>query len=994
MNFLRRCSLLTLALCSSVVLVGCNWGGSAGWGPPPPTVTALKLAPASIALKVSGTQALTATGSYSDATTKDLTGTSFYFSDNVAVATVSTSGVVTAVTPGSAHITATAAGVQSGSVTVTVTAKVASIAITTPSGGALALPLGMSSALAVTATYSDGSTQADAGVTYAVTAASPAGAATLSGAQLTGALVGTASIVATDTATGLVSAPLNVTVTAATGGAFSTVTFDDPAVSYTLTGFGGAEDSTVVLDPTGGTNKVSRVNRSASAATYAGTTVSTFANQSVGTIPLDAANTRMTVRVYSPAAGIHVRLKAEDAADNTHTVETEANTTLANAWELLTFNFANPATGTAALNPAFTFNKVSIFFNFGVDGATAGAQTYYFDDLAFLPGTGGGGATTPTMAAPTPPARNASDVLSVYSDAYAQIPNVNLFPNWGQSTVVSEVQVAGNNTQKYATFNYEGIDWMATPINVSAMVSLHVDVWTPDVTTLKVSIISNGLENAVTLTPTLAGWNSYDIDLAQYTVPDKTAIIQLKFEGTPPGGTVYLDNIYFWKGAASVNSPVFMSGALDTGVAFFDFGGALNSPAPAVDPLTTFTDGTAALKFVVTGAAGQYSGGALVASAPRDLRSFNALTFWAKASQTQGTLKVQLGNDAGVRANVNFQVESIGLPLTTSWQQFVIPLPDPTQANGIDGLFSFADGNNNYTFWVAKVQYLNVPANVLGTGVVAGDGFNGVPQPQSVPVGGSYAINPAPNSVIWTLGSGMLNGSPVVPLPNGGNLNNDAWRWFKLTSNNNAVATVSVDGVINGVAAGGPVTFTGTLAGTAIPGQTAVTVTAPLAIPTTVAPTPVLAPANVISLFSSAYTNVPVDTWSTIWSSCCNMLVDPYAIGAHNVKQYTLSNFVGVEYGLNGINAAVDATAMTGFHVDIWSPNPPGNIEIQLVNDAAGAAAIGKYQTGALATGSWASLDISLASFVGLSAKNKVNQLLFVASGPTVIYIDNVYFHN
>jgi len=157
----------------------------------------------------------------------------------------------------------------------------------------------------------------------------------------------------------------------------------------------------------------------------------------------------------------------------------------------------------------------------------------------------------PTTAAPTPPARAATDVLSVYSDAYTQIAGVDPFPNWGQSTVVSEVLVAGNKTRKYANLNYEGTDWSGNPINVSAMSKLHLDFWTKDVTSLKVSIISNGKENAVTLTPALSSWNSVDIDLAQYTVPDKTAIIQLKIEGTPAGGALYLDNIYFWKAAAS-----------------------------------------------------------------------------------------------------------------------------------------------------------------------------------------------------------------------------------------------------------------------------------------------------------------------------------------------------------------------------------------------------------------------------------------------------------
>ena len=59
---------------------------------------------------------------------------------------------------------------------------------------------------------------------------------------------------------------------------FSCITFDSPSVTYTLTGFGGAEDSSVVPDPTGGTNKVAKVVKSATAETCAGTTVSTGPN--------------------------------------------------------------------------------------------------------------------------------------------------------------------------------------------------------------------------------------------------------------------------------------------------------------------------------------------------------------------------------------------------------------------------------------------------------------------------------------------------------------------------------------------------------------------------------------------------------------------------------------------------------------------------------------------------------------------------------------------
>lgn len=158
--------------------------------------------------------------------------------------------------------------------------------------------------------------------------------------------------------------------------------------------------------------------------------------------------------------------------------------------------------------------------------------------------------TAPAAAAPTPTAL-AANVISIYSDAYTQTTGVNLNPNWGQSTAVTEIQVASNNTEKYATLNYQGIDFVGNAINVSGMSKLHIDVWTPDVTSIKVSLIATtgGGENAVTVTPTLAGWNSFDIDLAGYTVPDKTKIDQIKIEGAPAGGTIYFDNLYFWKAA-------------------------------------------------------------------------------------------------------------------------------------------------------------------------------------------------------------------------------------------------------------------------------------------------------------------------------------------------------------------------------------------------------------------------------------------------------------
>ncbi len=182
-------------------------------------------------------------------------------------------------------------------------------------------------------------------------------------------------------------------------GVFSTLTFDDPAVTYTLRGFNGAEDSTLQPDPDDAANQVVRVNRSDAAAIFAGTVVSTGPNESVGAIPLDPVTPLMSVRVNAPGAGIPVRLKIENSGDAAVSVETEATTTSA-GWQSLTFDFSNEASGTAAFDPMAVYDKLVVFFNFGTDGATAGAQTFYFDDVAVGAGDGGGGGGGGDTAAP------------------------------------------------------------------------------------------------------------------------------------------------------------------------------------------------------------------------------------------------------------------------------------------------------------------------------------------------------------------------------------------------------------------------------------------------------------------------------------------------------------------------------------------------------------------------------------------------------------------
>ena len=173
--------------------------------------------------------------------------------------------------------------------------------------------------------------------------------------------------------------------------------------------------------------------------------------------------------------------------------------------------------------------------------------TLYVDNIYFGATAGGGGGgscgTTDPTCAPTTviPAGSAT----IYSDAVS-VTNFDSCPNWGQATVCAgEQTIAGNKSLKYTNLNYQGLDWASSPVDVSGKGKLHIDFWTPDLTSVKVSIISAGKENAYTQVLTTGSWNSVNIDLSNYTVPDKTAIIQIKLESTTPG-TLYVDNIYFW----------------------------------------------------------------------------------------------------------------------------------------------------------------------------------------------------------------------------------------------------------------------------------------------------------------------------------------------------------------------------------------------------------------------------------------------------------------
>ncbi|GAB4327588.1 MAG: hypothetical protein Kow00127_20340 [Bacteroidales bacterium] len=191
---------------------------------------------------------------------------------------------------------------------------------------------------------------------------------------------------------------------------------------------------------------------------------------------------------------------------------------------------------------------------------------------------------------------------------------------------------------------------------------------------------------------------------------------------------------------------------------------------------------------------------------------------------------------------------------------------------------------------------------------------------------------------------------------------------------------------------------------TSVPGTTEVIVTAQngttsltynvhfIPYPVTTAPVPQHDPAHVISMFSDAYTDVPVDTWLTVWSQAALQDID---INGDAVKKYTDVNFFGVEtVGPN----LLDVTTMTHLHLDIWSPD--GNdFKLKLVdfgpdgNYGGGDDSEHEMVFTSPAVATWISYDLPLSDFTGLNITGNMAQYIMVKAPLGTLYLDNMYFY-
>ncbi len=425
------------------------------------------------------------------------------------------------------------------------------------------------------------------------------------------------------------------------------------------------------------------------------------------------------------------------------------------------------------------------------------------------------------------------------------------------------------------------------------------------------------------------------------------------------------------------NGDVFLDG-FSAGLAYVAFGDSKVS-AFQVDQNVKY-QGEASMRFDVPDAddpKGPYAGGVFGDPVGRNLTGFNALTFWIKATQAANIDELAFGTGG------SHQVTLLGLAVNTTWQKVIIPLPDPSKLSREFGFLSYAEAPENgkgYSFWIDEVKF-----EKLGTiahaqpGILDGqDQVISAETGDKLNIGGLYAE--------FNMPTGVDQRYELAPA------------YFNFASSNSSVATVNAQGEVS-VLDSGRAMVTATIGELAAIGSMTVLSTGAPLLPPVPAPTPMVDPDSVISMFSNAYTDVPVDTWNPFWEFSTTEVAD-VKIGDDDVKRYKMLNFVGILTE----SEKIDATEMTHFHIDIWTPDMtdlPKAFKVLLVDFGADGNFGGgddsshelTFTAPTLATETWVSLDIPLSDFVGLTNRSQIAQLVLSGDIPNV-FVDNVYYYN
>jgi len=424
---------------------------------------------------------------------------------------------------------------------------------------------------------------------------------------------------------------------------------------------------------------------------------------------------------------------------------------------------------------------------------------------------------------------------------------------------------------------------------------------------------------------------------------------------------------------------VFIDG-FSGGLNYFPFSGS-KANAFTVDREVKYK-GTASMRFdvpTVGDPTGAFAGAIFPDAAGRDLSDYDALTFWIKSTQAATLNEVGLGNDFGANKHL---VTMTNVPLSTNWTKVIIPIPDASKLTLEKGMFWYAEGaenGNGYTFWIDELKYEKLGTVAQPKPAI----FNGVDKKENSFIGSNVTIDGLTQT--YNLASGI--NQTVLAAPS----------YFKFSSSNIEVARVSELGIVT-IVGFGTAKITAAVAGVKAIGSLTIEASGSFGS----APVPTQAATNVISLFSNAYTNVPVDFFNGLYDGSTTKTSD-IKVGFDNFKYYSDLNYVGIEFK----NPAINATTMGFLHLDIWTADTTNTPFVVKIRDRGANGVIDtniftggptvddkeiSYTVPAnqITPGQWISINIPLTGDIA-SQKGNLAQIVFV--GDINFLLDNLYFY-
>lgn len=375
MRFLPRTSplLIAIALIPISWLAACSQFNLTGTSTLP-TLVSISVTPSSPSIAMGGTQQFTATGSFSDGSTKSLSTGITWSSSNAAVATIGSTGLATAAGVGSTTIQA-ASGAVIGSTSCTVSGPTLVSISVTPASDSIAA--GTTQQFTATGTFSDGSTQ---DLTGSVTwSSSNTSVATVASTGLATAMsAGNTTIQATS---GAVSGSTTLTVTGPTLVSISVTPTSDSLITgstqqFTATGtFSNGSTQNLTGSVTWSSSNTSAATISSTGLATAkgpGTaTIQAASGQTTGSTTLTVTNpTLVSISVTPSSVSIAVGATQQFTATGTY-----SNGSTQNLTESVTWSSSNTSVATIASTGLATAKSAGSTTIQAASGTVAGSTT-------------------------------------------------------------------------------------------------------------------------------------------------------------------------------------------------------------------------------------------------------------------------------------------------------------------------------------------------------------------------------------------------------------------------------------------------------------------------------------------------------------------------------------------------------------------------------------------------------------------------------------------